>query len=77
MLVDVQYVNSPRHDESLWRYMDFTKLLSLLEHNSLYFARADTFGCPESQAKSPSAVAESASEVAFRYARSAAENEGA
>lgn len=57
MLVDVQNVNSPRHDESLWRYMDFTKLLSLLEHNSLYFARADTFEDPF-EGEWPSATAQ-------------------
>jgi hypothetical protein len=29
-------------DALLWRYIDFTKLVSLLETRSLYFARADT-----------------------------------
>jgi hypothetical protein len=28
-------------DEPLWRYMDFTKLVSMLESRSLYFARLD------------------------------------
>jgi hypothetical protein len=27
----------------LWRYMDFTKFVSMLESSSLYFARGDQF----------------------------------
>ena len=46
MLVQVQYVSTPERSASLWRYMDFTKLLSLLEYESLYFARADSFEDP-------------------------------
>lgn len=30
----------------LWRYMDFTKLLWLLENSALYFARSDSVGDP-------------------------------
>jgi len=30
----------------IWRYMDFTKFISLLSTSSLYFARADSFGDP-------------------------------
>src|SRR5659263_439614 len=30
----------------VWRYMDFTKFVSLLEKQSLYFARADKFSDP-------------------------------
>ena len=30
----------------LWRYMDFTKLLSILENKALFFARADKLGDP-------------------------------
>jgi len=33
----------PRHDAVLWRYMDFSKYVSLLSTSSLYFARSDTF----------------------------------
>jgi hypothetical protein len=29
---------------TIWRYMDFTKLVSLLETKSLFFARADKLG---------------------------------
>ena len=36
----------PNDDASLWRYMDFTKFVSLLETQSLYFARADRLGDP-------------------------------
>ena len=31
---------------ALWRYMDFTKFVSLLESKSLFFARADLLGDP-------------------------------
>src|SRR5437870_3042737 len=31
---------------SLWRYMDFAKLVSLLQSGSLHFARADRLGDP-------------------------------
>ncbi|MGM3216748.1 hypothetical protein ACSQ5K_16440 [Pseudomonas sp. PhalM4] len=34
---------SPGEDESLWRYMDFTKFVSLLEGGAIYFNRADKF----------------------------------
>ena len=30
----------------LWRYMDFTKFVSLLDSNSLFFSRADLLGDP-------------------------------
>jgi len=33
-------------DVKVWRYMDFTKFVSLLEKKSLYFARADKFNDP-------------------------------
>jgi hypothetical protein len=31
---------------SIWRYMDFTKFVSMLESRSLYFARSDKLGDP-------------------------------
>jgi hypothetical protein len=34
------------HDVKLWRYMDFTKYVSLLVTGSLYFARMDKLGDP-------------------------------
>ena len=36
----------PKDDAALWRYMDFTKFVSLLDTQSLYFARADRLGDP-------------------------------
>ena len=36
----------PPEDAVLWRYMDFTKFLSLLSTRARYFARADTLGDP-------------------------------
>jgi len=34
----------PREKARIWRYMDFTKFVSLLENNALFFPRADTLG---------------------------------
>src|SRR5260370_36919965 len=37
-------VNVPGNEHTtIWRYMDFTKLVSLLEKRALYFARSDRF----------------------------------
>ena len=36
----------PKDDAILWRYIDFTKFVSLLETQSLFFARADKLGDP-------------------------------
>ena len=39
-------IKVPSFDEILWRYMDFAKFVSLLEHRALFFARADKLGDP-------------------------------
>ena len=36
----------PSSDAVLWRYMDFTKFVSLLDKQALFFARADKLGDP-------------------------------
>ncbi|WP_138434132.1 hypothetical protein [Winogradskyella algicola] len=36
----------PKQNYTIWRYMDFTKLLSLLEDKSLFFSRSDKFEDP-------------------------------
>ena len=36
----------PNFDAPLWRYMDFTRFISLLENRALFFARADCLGDP-------------------------------
>lgn len=36
----------PPADAVLWRYMDFTKFVSLLDKSALFFARADKLGDP-------------------------------
>lgn len=36
-----KFLSSPRQNTKIWRYMDFTKYVSLLELNSLFFSRAD------------------------------------
>ena len=38
--------SSPPQDAILWRYMDFTKFVSLLDSSSLFFSRADLLGDP-------------------------------
>jgi hypothetical protein len=36
--------NVPENENvTIWRYMDFTKLVSLIDKKALYFARADRF----------------------------------
>ena len=37
---------APSADAVLWRYMDLTKLVSLLDRKALHFARSDTFDDP-------------------------------
>ena len=47
MYVEHPVFESPTNkDVKVWRYMDFTKFISLLENESLYFARADKFDDP-------------------------------
>ena len=36
----------PAFDATLWRYIDFTKLVSFLEDQTIFFARADKLGDP-------------------------------
>ncbi|WP_339103198.1 DUF2971 domain-containing protein [Haloterrigena salinisoli] len=36
----------PHEDTKIWRYLDFTQLLSIVERSSLWFSRADTFNDP-------------------------------
>ena len=36
----------PAEDATLWRYMDFTKFVSLLDRHALFFTRADKLGDP-------------------------------
>ena len=36
----------PPHDAALWRYVDFTKFVSLLDRRALFFPRADKLGDP-------------------------------
>lgn len=45
--------DTPGDDAVLWRYMDFTKFVSLLETSALHFARADKLGDPFEGARSP------------------------
>jgi len=40
------HFESPEPSATLWRYMDLSKLIALLNKNCLFFARADTLGDP-------------------------------
>lgn len=39
-------INTPKNNLCIWRYIDLTKLLSLLETESLYFCRSDKLNDP-------------------------------
>ena len=43
----------PPDDAVLWRYMDFTKFVSLLERDALFFSRPDLLGDPFEGSLSP------------------------
>jgi hypothetical protein len=40
------YLVQPPDDTPLWRYMDFSKFVSILDRSALYFARISTLGDP-------------------------------
>jgi hypothetical protein len=40
------FVPPDNRNVKIWRYMDFTKFVSMLEHRGLYFPRADQLGDP-------------------------------
>ena len=46
MFKESSFLDSPPPDAPLWRYMDFTRFMSLLEKRSLFFARADRLNDP-------------------------------
>ena len=48
---------APRENAALWRYMDFTKFVSLLDKSSLFFARADKLSDPFEGSFSPVNIA--------------------
>lgn len=39
-------LKKPNDDDKIWRYMDFTKFVSILHYKSLHFTRVDTFRDP-------------------------------
>lgn len=49
---------SPPHDAVLWRYMDFTKFVSLLERKALFFAKASKLSDPFEGSLAQSTLAE-------------------
>lgn len=42
--VPAERIEVPNEEDKLWRYMDFVKLLALLQRRSLYFCRVDKLG---------------------------------
>jgi hypothetical protein len=46
MFKDHPHLQHPSDDQVIWRYMDFTKFVDMLERNILYFTRADLFADP-------------------------------
>ncbi len=40
------FIQPPNENNKIWRYMSFTKLVSLLESSCLFFSRADKLGDP-------------------------------
>ena len=46
MYKEHQDLTPPSPDATLWRYMDFTKFASVLEKQSLFFARANELEDP-------------------------------
>ena len=36
-----EYMVKPDEEQKVWRYLDFTKFLSLLDKNALFFSRID------------------------------------
>ena len=46
MYKELQLLNAPPSSAVLWRYMDFTKFVSLLHKSALFFGRADKLGDP-------------------------------
>ncbi len=46
MYEESPFCNPPPADAVLWRYMDFTKFVSILDKRALFFARADKLGDP-------------------------------
>lgn len=42
----VHFIAPEKEDITIWRYMDFTKFVSLLDTGHLYFTRADKLGDP-------------------------------
>lgn len=46
MYQESQFCKPPLDDAVIWRYMNFTKFVSLLDKSALFFARADKLGDP-------------------------------
>jgi hypothetical protein len=56
LATDLDFMIRPNNNCSLWRYMDLTKLLAMLESRQLWFPRADKFEDPYEGALSKSWV---------------------
>lgn len=45
MYFEDEHVHPPSNDVRIWRYMDFTKFVSLLSRSELFFSGLDLLGC--------------------------------
>jgi hypothetical protein len=43
MFIEHPIINTPSDNSTVWRYLDFTKFISLLDRSALFFCRADKF----------------------------------
>ena len=46
MIYEYEFMENPDGNTKIWRYMDFTKFVSLISTNKLIFPRADMFDDP-------------------------------
>jgi hypothetical protein len=46
MYKENEHISKPVDESKIWRYMDFTKFVSLLDKSALFFTRADKLGDP-------------------------------
>lgn len=57
----------PASDAKLWRYMDFTKFVAMLNNKALYFCRLDHLGDPFEGAKGSKVLDEKIRPVLSRF----------
>ena len=61
----------PASDAKLWRYMDFTKFVAMLNNKALYFCRLDHLGDPFEGAKGSKVLEEKYDQFNLHFLRHA------